>query len=327
MKEKENNNKGKKAVKKESFKERYYARARNKYTDYRVNKETTLMEFLAEKMPDASRTTLKSFLSNKQVYVNKSVITQFNHPLERGMMVQILNTKHKKAEFKNKDVTILYEDAYLLIVSKKAGILSMPTSNKRGKSIYAILENYVKRDNHRGEVYLVNKLEQEESGLMIYTKDEKTKFNLQDHWKQLIINYTLVGVVEGEVPTNNGAIVSWIDEDRQIQFSENLNDAPQDSIKAATKYRVIKRANGLSMLEFDQLEDRNNKVQIQMAHIGYPLLGDRRYSTIESPLKRIALHGFLIRFRHPVTNELMKFETPYPKEFRALLAKPEEDQK
>ena len=98
-------------------------------------------------------------------------------------------------------------------------------------------------------------------------------------------------------------------------------------IKAVTKFRVIKRANSLSMVEFDQLEDRNNKIQIQMAHIGHPLLGDRRYGQLVSPLKRMALHAFLLRMRHPVTGELMKFELTYPKDFRNLMVKQEDNNK
>ncbi len=313
-------------MKEKSKDSRFYARARNKYTNYHVNRPSTLMEFLAEKMPDASRTTLKAFLSNKQVYVNKKIISQYNHELNKGDLVQILNTKHKKTEFKNKDVSILYEDAYILVVDKKAGLLSAMSAGRKGKSIQIILNNYLKRTNHKAEVYLIHKLEQEESGIMIYAKDEKTKRNFQERWKQFIINYTLVGIVEGEIPNDKGSVVSWIDQDRALQFGETPEDAPEDAIKAYTKYRVIKRANGLSMLEFDQLEDRNNKIQIQMAHIGFPLLGDRRYGKFVSPLKRMPLHAFLVRFRHPVTNELMKFELPYPRDFRNLVARGEEQE-
>lgn len=310
---------------KEEKKGRVFARAKNQYTNYHVNQATTLMEFLESKMPDASRTTLKKFLSQRQVFVNKRIETQYNYPLEKGMLVQILNTKHKRTELKSRDVNILYEDAYIFIVEKRPGILDVTTSSKRGKSIHAILSSHMKTTKHKGEVFLIHKLEQEESGIMIFAKDEKTKHNFQENWKRIVINYTLVGLVEGEIPEDKGTVASWV-ENGSVQISKNTDDAPEDAIKAVTKFRTIKRANGLTMLEFDQLEDRNNKIQIQMAHIGYPLLGDRRFGQFKSPLKRMALHAFLLRFRHPISGELLKFELPYPKEFRALMMKQDEQE-
>lgn len=308
-------------------KDRAYARAKNQYTNYRVNKASTLLEFLQEKMPEASKNKLKSFLSRRIVFVNKKIISHPEHPLERGMLVQIDHNKHRNEEFKCKELTILYEDAYLIVIDKKAGVLSIATGKNKGKSAHAILTHYVKRSNHRNLVYLVHKLESDESGLMIFAKDEQTKFHLQDKWKELVINHTFVGLVEGEFTQDSGVIASWMDPDTNVlRFADNIESTPQSTIRAITRYRTIKKANGLSMMEFDPREDRNNKIRVQMVELGHPVLGDRRYGQLISPLKRIALHAFLIRFRHPVTRELMKFEVAYPKEFRRLVTKDNSEQ-
>ena len=87
-----------------------------------------LMEFLAAKMPDASRTKLKALLSKRVVYVDSVITTQYNFPLKPGMKVQISREKGRK-EFNNKLLKIVYEDAYLIVVEKMQGLLSVNTES------------------------------------------------------------------------------------------------------------------------------------------------------------------------------------------------------
>ena len=303
------------------------ARAQSKYTNYQVRQPGTLLQFLQEKMPEASRSKLKSFLTRRLVFVNKAIITHPDYALEKGMIVQIEHGKHKNVEFKSKDISILYEDAYLIVIDKKVGISSITTGKNQGKSAHAILTYHLKKSNKKANLYLIHKLDRDESGLMIFAKDEETKFNFQKKWKELIMNHTFVGLVEGENIKEEGVIASWMDpETGDIRFSEDLNKTPDDLIRAITRYKVIKRANGLTILEMDTREDINNKIRIQMAHLGSPVLGDRKFGQLIAPFRRIALHAFLLRFRHPVTRELMKFEVPYPKDFRGLVTRTSNNQ-
>ena len=92
-------------------------KARAQYTNYAVKEPMELMEFLAAKMPDASRTKLKSLLSKRVVLVDNVITTQFNFPLQAGMKVQISKEKGKK-EFHNRLLKIVYEDAYIIVVEK-----------------------------------------------------------------------------------------------------------------------------------------------------------------------------------------------------------------
>lgn len=101
-------------------KEKIRARARTQYTDYMVKEPMELMEFLAAKMPDASRTKLKSLLSKRIVYVDSVITTQYNFPLKPGMKVQISREKGRK-EFSNRLLKIVYEDAYIIVVEKMQG--------------------------------------------------------------------------------------------------------------------------------------------------------------------------------------------------------------
>ena len=186
------------------------ARARTQYTDYMVKEPMELMEFLAAKMPDASRTKLKSLLSKRIVYVDSVITTQYNFPLKPGMKVQISREKGRK-EFSNKLLKIVYEDAYIIVVEKMQGLLSVSSERQKERTAYHILNEYVQRSNGRGSsVYIVHRLDRDTSGLMMFAKDEKTQRTLRDNWHEIVTDRRYVAVVTGEMEKNAGCVISWL---------------------------------------------------------------------------------------------------------------------
>lgn len=147
-------------------------KARAQYTNYAVKEPMELMEFLAAKMPDASRTKLKSLLSKRVVFVDNVITTQFNFPLEAGMKVKISKQKGKK-EFNNRLLKIVYEDAYIIVVEKMQGLLSVNTERQKERTAYTILNEYVQRSGRQFRVFIVHRLDRDTSGLMMFAKDEK----------------------------------------------------------------------------------------------------------------------------------------------------------
>lgn len=117
-----------------------------------------LMDFLAAKMPDASRTKLKSLLSKRIVLVDNVITTQFNFPLQPGMKVLISKDKNKK-EFRHPLLKIVYEDAYIIVVEKKEGLLSVGTERQKERTAQHILSEYVGRSGRGNRIYVVHRLD------------------------------------------------------------------------------------------------------------------------------------------------------------------------
>ena len=90
-----------------------------------------------------------------------------------------------------------------------------------------------------------------------------------------------------------------------------------------THYRTIKRANGYSLIELDLETGRKNQIRVHMQDLGHPIIGDGRYGgeNTPNPIGRMALHAFKLCFYHPITGDLMEFETPYPADFKKLFLK------
>jgi len=291
------------------------ARAAAKYTIYNVTEPGELMEFLMKKMAGISRTRVKALLSNRVVLVDNNIQTQYNYSLKPGMKVQISKEKHKH-EFRHPLLKILYEDAYLIVVEKKEGLLSVATERQKERTAQHILNEYVKRQHRNNRVFVVHRLDRETSGVMMYAKDEKTQHTLRDNWHDIVRDRRYVALVMGEMEKDQGVVQTWLTDRQLYVSSSNYDDGGKLSI---THYRTIKRANGFSMVELQLETGRKNQIRVHMQTLGHPVVGDSRYGCEIDPLGRLALHAFKLCFYHPVTGELMDFEIPYPTPFRALM--------
>lgn len=292
------------------------ARAAAKYTIYNVNQPAELMEFLMQKMAGISRNKVKALLTNRAVLVDNTITTQYNFPLKPGMKVQISRSKNNR-EFKNPMLKLVYEDAYLIVVEKKEGLLSVSTDHQKERTAQHILNDYVKRSHRNNRIFVVHRLDRETSGLMMYAKDEMTQHTLRDNWHDIVTDRRYVAIVSGDMERDFGTVESWLT-DRKLYVSSSPVDDGQGKY-SVTHYRTIKRANGYSLLELDLETGRKNQIRVHMSELGHPVVGDERYGSDSNPLGRLALHAFKLCFHHPVTGELMEFETPYPAAFKNLM--------
>lgn len=294
------------------------ARAKARFTDYQVKEPCELLDFLMKAKDGISRSTAKSLLSKRQVYVDNVITTQYNYPLKRGAKIQISKDKGKK-EFRSSLLKIVYEDAYIIVIEKRAGLLTIGTDKQKERTAHSILNEYVQRSARQNRVYVVHRLDRDTSGLLIFAKDEKTKFTLQDHWEKMVKDRRYVAVLSGELENDRGTITSWLKDNKMYITYSSMSDNGGD--KAITHYKTIKRANGYSLVELELETGKKNQIRVHMQDLKHPVLGDVKYGDGNSPIGRLALHAFKLSFRHPVTNEIMEFETPYPAAFKKLVLK------
>ena len=152
---------------------------------------------------------------------------------------------------------------------------------------------------------------------MMYAKDEKTMNTLRDNWHDIVKDRRYVTIVSGDMERDAGSIESWLTDRKLFVSSSPVDDGTGKY--ALTHYRTIKRANGYSLMELKLETGRKNQIRVHMSELGHPVIGDARYGSECDPLKRMALHAFKLCFYHPVTRELMEFETPYPSNFKSLM--------
>lgn len=299
-------------------------KAANHYTSYTVKESTELLPFLMTTIAGISRTKAKEFLSQRMVYVNNEIVTQFNYPLTKGQIVQVAKNRHKH-NMTNKMVRIVYEDAFLLVVEKKEGIVTNVQPGMRQENVKAILDEYVKRQSRSFSVHTIHRLDKGTSGLLLFAKRRDIQQMFTDNWKELVTDRRYVAVVQGEMEKDSGTVSSWLMDNRMfVTYSTPYDNGGKFAV---THYRTLKRKNGFSLVELMLDTGRKNQIRVHMQDLKHPIVGDFKYgSNAEAygerhdAAGRVCLHAYRLVFRHPITGEILKFETPFPAAFTRLLA-------
>ncbi len=289
-------------------------RAQARFMTFRVTEKSELLPFLINRM-STSRTAAKSLLTRRLVYVNQRIETLHNTELKPGMEVKVSREKNRK-EFNSQFLNIVYEDNYLIVINKRQGLLSVATDRQKERTAYSILTEYVKRTHRNRRVFIVHRLDKDTSGLMVFAKDEKTKFTLQDNWQRIVTDRRYVAVVSGAPEPPQGHITSWLKENKVHVSYSNASDNGGDL--AVTHYRTLRKGDRYTLLELALETGRKNQIRVHMQEMGNPVVGDSKYGNGDDPIGRLALHAFRLNFYHPVTGELMKYETPVPQAFKQL---------
>lgn len=279
-----------------------------------VNEKTTLMPFLVRNLIRKNRDNIKSLLRNQQVWINGQVISQFDYPLQEGTQVIIKPSRAKDLP-QSSFLRIVYEDEHLIVIDKQAGLLAV-SDGKNLVTAYGILTEYVKQKNPSNRIFIVHRLDRFTSGLMMFTKSEKMQDLLRNNWKSYITNRTYTAVVEGSVKKSEGSISSYLSENKAQVMHSHKN--PSEGKLAVTRYRVLKRYQGFSLLEVNLETGRKNQIRVHMKDIGHPVAGDRKYGAKSDPIGRVCLHATVLAFTHPSTNEPMAFKSAIPADLLKL---------
>lgn len=275
-----------------------------------------LLDFLLQVMADRKRTTVKDFLKHQQVMVNGQVTTQWNLPLQAGDEVKV-NTSRQFQVFSNPRLKIVYEDADIIVVEKGYGLLSVGTDRKSEGTAYWLLREWVKRVDPRQKVFIVHRLDQHTSGLMLFAKTVQAKEAMQHNWNNMVLERRYVAVTEGIPDPAEGSIHSYLAENAAHEVYSTTD--PNEGKEALTRYTTLKTRGNRALVELQLETGRKNQIRVHLADIKCPISGDRRYGSGTSPIHRLALHAQTLRFIHPISRHDMNFTSAIPAAFARLV--------
>lgn len=282
---------------------------------YTPLEDTTLLKFLFDAMPQRKRTNVKELLQHNQIKVNNLVVTQFDTPISPADTIYV-NLTREFPRFYNRRLSIVYEDDDIVVVNKGYGLLSMGNDKVKEGTVYSILKEYIKWVDPRQKIFIVHRLDRDTSGLMMFAKHVQAKEAMQHNWNNMVLNRTYVAVVEGNVESDEGTIQTYLAENSKYEVYVTEN--PDEGQLAITRYKVLQRKNGYTLMELELDTGRKNQIRVHMKHLGHPITGDRRYGAKSSPIHRLALHARTLRFVHPITRREMNFSTPIPISFQKM---------
>jgi len=212
----------------------------------------------------------------------------------------------------NKAFDVVFEDEHLIVLNKKAKIPIYPVKNQE-VNLTSILNRELSQKNERA--WPCHRLDRQTSGLVIYAKRKATQTRMMNQFRLRKVKKYYLAFVRGRVHKNQGVLESKIIDREAAQFGEKKK-------KAVTKYRVIERFNDFTYLEVEPFTGRTNQIRIQFAHLGNPLLGERKYALgrdFSVSFRRLALHAFRLSFLHPMTGKRLGLEIAMPSDMKTFL--------
>ncbi len=288
---------------------------KDRKSKFLVSEPAELMKFLMEKIPDQARNNIKSILTHRQVTVDDKVVTQYNHPLQPGQEV-VVNWSLVRNEARDRNLKIIYEDSDIIVINKPAGLLSMASDEEKIFTAYHNLTDYVRKYNPDNRIFIVHRLDRDTSGVMLFAKKEWAKHALQDAWKDILVDRAYIAIVQGRVKEEEGTVKSWLKETKsRLMYSSAIKGDGQEAI---THYRVLQSTSKYSLLEIRLETGRKNQIRVHMQDVGHSIIGDKKYGSTTNPIGRLGLHAHVLAFKHPVSGEIMRFETEIPKKFSSL---------
>ena len=222
------------------------------------------------------------------------------HHMLQGLRVDenpLLADSHRETK-----LDILYEDDYLLIVNKPAGMLSVPGKGDVD-SVYQRLS--ILYPEATGPI-IVHRLDMATSGLLLAAKTKEAHQNLQAQFKNRTIQKRYIALLEGEVPQDEGEI--------RLPLCPDPLDRPQQIVSeefgkpAFTRYRVLERTSGKTLIAFYPQTGRTHQLRVHAAHplgLHCPILGDELYGR---KAERLYLHAEYLAFTHPITSERIEIQ-------------------
>ena len=285
-------------------------------------------KYLFDRLTNASRNRIQKAADAGFVMANGKPVKSSYKVKPLDVITVMMDRPRYENEVIPEDIPldIVYEDKYLMVVNKPAGLVVHPGhGNYRGTLVNAIawhmkdIPDYDANDPHVG---LVHRIDKDTSGLLVIAKtpDAKTNLGLQFFNKTTKRRYR--ALVWGNVEQDEGTIVGNVG--RNPKDRMQMTVLPDDQGKhAVTHYRVLERLGYVTLVECVLETGRTHQIRVHMAYIGHPILGDTVYGNRKSVpgLQGQCLHAVGLKFIHPRTGEPVQLTCPLPEEFEKQLEK------
>jgi 23S rRNA pseudouridine1911/1915/1917 synthase len=208
---------------------------------------------------------------------------------------------------------VIAEDDSIIVINKPAGLLTMATETEKTRTAYAVLRAYLNNKKRPEKLFIVHRLDREASGLVVFAKSPESKERLQDQFKDHSAGRRYVAVVEGRVREDAFTVRTNLAENAAYRVYSTPNR--KLGRPAVTHVKVLKRNSKTTLVEVRLETGRKHQIRVHLAERGHPIVGDTAYGSNWNPIRRLALHGVQLEFRHPFSGEHRTLRSNYPKEF------------
>ena len=288
------------------------------YDKYSNVKELLKVKFkFSERMIIKLKKEKRIFLNNSPVYISAPLNIHDVIQIDMDFVETADNIQPTQMNLK-----IIYEDEYLLILNKPAGLPIHPSANHFSDSLSNGVKYYFDTKNLAIKLRPVNRLDKDTSGIVIFAKHPYIQECLINQMKNKKFCKNYLALVSGIFSPQNGTINAPITRkdnsiiERTIDLSSTL-----DKEQAITHYKTLEILKNASLVEFTLETGRTHQIRVHSKFMNCPLIGDTLYGNPSTLISHQALHAYKISFYHPITNEFLEFTTQMPEDFKEAYLK------
>lgn len=294
--------------------------------EYQVTPEQEglrLDHFLAQVMPDRSRSLLQDWIEAGRVLVaGRPARSSARLKVHQDVLVEIPPLEPAQPEAEQIPLDILYEDSHLLVLNKQRGLVIHPaTSNRSGTLVNALLGHCRDLSGIRGveKPGIVHRLDKDTSGVMVVAKNDPAHLGLTHQFQQRLVSKHYEAVVHGVPQPARGRVDQPIGRHPVDRVRMAVNPRGKTAI---TDYDLRESfGDRFALVDLQIHTGRTHQIRVHMTWLGYPLVGDPLYGRRANAFdfEGQALHCARLGFAHPVDHRPLEFTAPQPKVMQDLL--------
>jgi len=301
-------------------------------------KKERLDKFLASKLPSITRSKIKKLIDADKVTID-GVPVKANHLVRPGEVVHVAFPTRVETDVIPEEIPldIIYEDEFLLVVNKPAGMVVHPAyGNLTGTLVNALLAHCNSLSSVGGgqRPGLVHRLDKDTSGLLVVAKDDVTHVALAKQLSERKIEREYRAIVWGHLREKSNRIEASLMRHPKDRLKMIVHD---EGKHAVTHYEVLEELPLTTYIKLNLETGRTHQIRVHMASIGHPVFSDATYggrgkqlaglnhnkrnfaNRLLKEFRRQMLHARTLSFLHPATKEIMRFEAPLPEDMKNLL--------
>ena len=295
-----------------------------------------LDKYLHGRFPRLSRTTIQRLIKQGAVTVNGAP-TKSSYEMNGGDMVELVIPPPEPREVipQAMPLDVVYEDDYILALNKPAGIICHPAHGNQTDTLVNGLVHYANQLSHGEDPFrpgIVHRLDKNTTGIMLVAKTDEAHWRLSLQFERRTTQKTYLAIVHGSPHLDGDTIDAPIGvhpvvrEKFAVMVRENKIDLAKNAV---TSYEVAERYRGYALVKLMPKTGRTHQLRVHMSYIGHPVAGDTMYGgrvlsefdilgsgPVEPIFAHQALHAWKIGFRHPILEQTMELEAPFPPAFK-----------
>ncbi|MBD2499407.1 RluA family pseudouridine synthase [Anabaena azotica] len=283
--------------------------------------------YLAEELPDLSRSRIQQLIEQGKVQVNGKICTSKKINLKVGDRITLEIPEAQPLELTPQDIPldILYEDDQLLILNKPAGLVVHPApGHPNGTLVNALLAHCPNLPGIGGvqRPGIVHRLDKDTTGAIAIAKTDIAYQHLQAQLQAKTARREYLGVVYGAPKTESGTIDLPIGRHPQDRKKMAIVPVDKGGRSAITHWLVKERLGNYTLIHFQLETGRTHQIRVHSAKIGHPIIGDPVYGSGRSVgvnLPGQALHAWKLKVQHPISGDAIEVTAQLPQTFNTLL--------